>query len=192
MRRGAENAWRAGLFAVLLLGALVGSGALPAHAQQTTAPQLQAVLTVNQERLFSQSLYGERVVREREVAAAALTAENRKIEAALAAEEKDLTAKRKTMKPSEFRVLADAFDSKVQGIRKAQDGKARALARQQEEEQKIFFGKVIPILTEILKDRQASAILDRRAILVATDAVDITDDALRRIDATLGDGKVEK
>ncbi len=167
-------------------------GLAPATAQPAGGTQATPILTINQERLFKDSLFGERIMREREEASRALAAENRKIEAQLTAEEKDLTRQRKTLPPEEFRKLADAFDEKVQGIRQAQDSKARALARQIENERQVFFGKVLPILNEIVRERGAVAILDRRAILVASDSIDVTDEALQLIDSRIGDGKTSQ
>ncbi len=188
----AEGAWR-WLGAVALSFGLA-MAPIPGGAQQAapmaapTAPG-PSILTINQDKLFKDSLYGERVTRERDTQSRALAAENRRIEADLGAEEKALTEQRKTLPAAEFRKLADAFDKKVQGMRRAQDDKARALTRLQEQEQKLFFSKVLPILAQLLRERHAAAILDRRAILVASDSIDVTDEALRLIDATLGDGK---
>ena len=180
---------RGGLYkALLLLGMFIGA-ASPVYAQD---PEPQStVLTINQERLFATSLYGERVKAEIEAASAALSAENRKIESDLTAEEKELTEKRPNLSPEAFRVLADAFDEKVQGIRRAQDAKTRELTRKLEEERTAYFNLVIPVLGALMKERGATAILDRRAIFISAESVDITEDAVRRIDASLGDGRVQ-
>ncbi len=167
-------------------------GALRAQAAggggaAAVAPRMP-VLTINQERLFLESLFGERVLEQRDEASTMLAAENRRIEAELSAEEKALTEKRKTLPPETFRELADAFDRKVQTIRQQQDAKARAIAQQVEAEQQRFFELVLPILQEIVQQRGASAIIDRRAILVASDEIDITTEALQRINAEIGDG----
>ncbi len=155
----------------------------------SSAPvRLAPILTLNQERLFRASLYGERVIRERDRALAELARENRRIEAELTQEEKDLTERRKALPAAEFRKLADAFDEKVQGIRRAQDEKARAIVGRFEAEQQRFFGLVLPLLNEIVSERGASAIIDSRVIIVATGDIDITDEALRLIDARIGEG----
>ena len=58
---------------------------------------------------------------------AELATENRRIEADLEAEEQELTELRNTLPAGEFRLLADAFDAKVQETRAAQAAKGRAL-----------------------------------------------------------------
>ncbi len=186
-----------GLAMALLLGAahlLPAPGRaqeLPAGSSSaaSSAPvRLAPILTLNQERLFRASLYGERAIRERDRALAELARENRRIEAELTQEEKDLTERRKALPAAEFRKLADAFDEKVQGIRRAQDEKARAIVGRYEAEQQRFFGLVLPLLSEIVSERGASAIIDSRVIIVATGDIDITDEALRLIDARIGEG----
>lgn len=163
----------------------------PANAQDsapTQEPAKTSVLTIDLERLFSGSLFGERVVNQINTDLANLEQEFQRLEADLTTEEKDLTQRRATLEPDAFRLLADAFDEKVQGIRKAQDAKARELDRRLEQERAKYFGLVNPALYKIMEDLGASVIIDRRAVLAGVEGVDITKEALRMIDATLGDG----
>lgn len=163
-----------------------------AVAQDAAAPLPQPaaspILTVTQERLYSGTLFGKVLQARTEAATLALQAENRKIEADLEAEEKVLTARRATMAAAEFRTLADAFDLKVEGIRTAQEAKARALSKEHDAGRKQFFETAIPILAQLMGDMGAVAILDKSAIVLSFDRIDVTDQAIARIDAVLGDG----
>ncbi len=183
---------RGGILAALLMlgiGVVQGYGSLASRANaQASAPSQVPILTIDQERLFTGSLFGERVVAQINKDLASLEQEFQRLEADLTAEEKDLTQRRTTLPPDDFRLLADAFDKKVQGIRKAQDAKARELDRRLELERAKYYGLVNPILSKIMEELGASVIVDRRAILVSIEGVDITDGALRMIDASLGDG----
>ena len=175
------------LYPVLLLFGLWFGAVAPVAAQERGAAT-SPILTINQERLFAASLYGERVNSDVEAASETLSAENRQIEADLTAEEKSLTEQRPNLTPEAFRLLADAFDEKVQAIRRAQEVKTRELGRRLEEERATYFTLVVPILGTLMKEHGATAILDRRVIFISSEGVDITDEAIRRIDATLGDG----
>src|SRR5690606_16302338 len=160
-------AGRSGLFAAAL-------AALPAAAQEPGAPAESLpsappaasvtvpspILTLDQERLFVDSMWGRRVAAELDSASAALLAENRQIEADLIAEEKSLTERRATMEPEAFRAEADAFDAKVVDIRRAQDSKARDLSRRRELERQTFYAEALPVMGAILRARGALAILD--------------------------------
>ena len=51
-----------------------------------------------------------------------------------------------------------------------------------------FFQHIAPILGDYMVERGAVAILDKAAVVVSLGAIDITDGAIQRIDAKLGDG----
>lgn len=159
-----------------------------AAGQQTQALELPPpVLTVDGERLFSGSAFGRRVAAEVEQAARDLAAENREIEAALRAEESDLTTRRATLAPEEFRALANAFDEKVQRIRAEQDDKERAITQMRDKGREELLGRIAPILSDIVRERGSLVVLDRRDVFLSADSIDITDEAIRRIDAAMGD-----
>jgi len=128
------------------------------------------------------------VTAELEAAAARLAAESKRIDAELEAEERDLTERRAEMEPEAFRALADAFDAKVVRTREEQLRKARELDARADAERQRFFEAALPVLLEIVREAGAVALLENRAIILSADAIEITDLALRRVDATLGDG----
>ena len=173
------RAWR-----VLALLALL-AGAAPTVAQDGSSP---SVLIIDPDRLFSETLYGQRARREIEARAAALSAENRRIEAELVAEERELTEQRATLSVEEFRALADAFDVKVDRIRAEQDAKTTEVQRLSEIAQQRFFGQIGGILSRLVQERGAAVLLDRRTVFLAIESVDITGEAIARIDAALGEG----
>ncbi|WP_127902865.1 OmpH family outer membrane protein [Solirhodobacter olei] len=146
------------------------------------------VLTIDPDRLFTDSDYGKRVERDLEAQARALASQNRKIEDALKTEEKQLTEERPKMAPDAFRKLADAFDAKVQRIRKEQDDKNKALGTRREAERKKFLQLVLPILANLIREDGAVAILNRQAIFLSFSGIDVTDRAIARINAKIGDG----
>ncbi len=147
------------------------------------------ILTLDEDRLFSGSLWGKRAEREIAEASAALNAENRRIEAQLLAEERSLTDRRATMDPEAFRLEADAFDTRVTGIREAQDRKARAVTRQREAERRAFFAAALPVLSQVMRERGAVVMLDARAMFLADRDVDVTDELIAAVDERLGEGR---
>lgn len=161
--------------------------ALPAAGlAQEARPRLQSlIVTLDQERLFEGSAYGQSLLAEIDEQAAALAAENRRIEAELIAEEKQLTEDRPKMAPEEFREKAAAFDEKVVGIRAAQDAKARDVVRAREEVQQQFFKEVLPILTEVVRERGALVVLESRSVVLSAGQIDVTAEAIARIDAQM-------
>ncbi|SMX35705.1 OmpH family outer membrane protein [Maliponia aquimaris] len=153
----------------------------------TGTPQSE-ILVIDFERVFAESAFGQRVNEEIERDGRAIAAENRKIEAELIEEERELTELRPTLAPDEFRKLADAFDAKVQRLRDEQDAKARALGVRTDEARRRFLGVAQPVLEGLLREAGAALILERRTVLVAADAIDITERAIERIDVQIGSG----
>lgn len=147
-----------------------------------------AVLTIDPERLFSDTQFGQRVQADLEARAAELSAENRRIETELVAEERDLTERRAGMPVNEFRELADAFDEKVQRIREEQDAKSREVLRLSDTGRQNFLSQVAPVLSQLLLERGGSVMIDRRNVFLSLDLADVTDAAIQRINEVLGDG----
>lgn len=177
-------------FATILTAAAfsLAAVAFPASAQQLVPPTASSILVLNQDRLLQQTEFGIRIQREIEEASAILAAQNRTIEQQLTTEELSLTELRPTMSPEDFRVLADEFDLRVDGIRTAQAAKARDLQAQSEAARQRFFEETVPVLLQIVETRGASVLLDSRTVLLSAGTVDITDVAIDTIDAALGEG----
>ena len=166
----------------------------PGAAQETAAvaaPAPQApLLTLVDERLFSGSAFGKAVLARQEEETGRLIDENRRIEAGLEVEEQDLTTRRATLSREDFAPLSEAFNAKVEGIRKAQDAKTRELQRRFEEDRMRFLEAAKPILAEVMTARGAVAIIDNRAVFVGFENIDITDEAIARLDAAFTEGRL--
>ena len=175
------------LFWIALSFGFAHSASAQEAATDGPAPVV-GILVLNQERIFAQSLYGQRIQQELEAASARLAAENRRIEAELTEEELALTELRATTEADAFRELADAFDTRVETIRAEQEAKARDLTSQADAAQAQFFERVAPILLDIVRERNAAVLLDSRSVLLSADRVDVTEPAIEAIDDTLGEG----
>jgi len=175
------------LFAVLVILLVFDLSVRPVQAQQLGVVQ-NAILTIATDRLFAGSAFGQRIASEIEAESAVLAAENRRIEAELTAEEKDLTLRRPDMDPEAFRTLADAFDQRVQANRETQDAKARALNQIGDVARGEFLVAARPILEELMRESGAGVILERSNVFLSANTTDITDLAIKRIDAAIGDG----
>ncbi|WP_159454025.1 OmpH family outer membrane protein [Roseovarius albus] len=149
------------------------------------------LLVLDTDRLFTETMFGKMMTTEYQAAREKLSAQNRQIEAELEAEEKLLTELREETAPVEFKALADAFDVKVQNLRRASDKQVRDLERSRDLAPVAFMRTVEPILVELMVETGGTVILDKRSVLLRRDVVDITDMAIARIDQKIGDGKPE-
>ncbi|MDT0683993.1 OmpH family outer membrane protein [Roseicyclus sp. F158] len=175
----------------LAAAAQEGEAAIPRPQQGPLQDQTVVIapfLTLDQDELFDESLYGQRIEAEIEDASAALAEENREIEEELTAEEQRLTELRSQLDADEFRRLADAFDAKVVDLRRRQDTKTRTLQARRDQERQAFLQRILPVLSELVRESGAVAILDSRAVFLSSESIDVTDAARRRIDRDLGDG----
>ncbi len=168
--------------------AVPGAGAADAGGGAAGVPQ-SAVVVLDRDVLYASSLFGRRVGSDIDAASISLAQENKGIEIELEAEERALTERREGMDRSQFRQLAAEFDTRVTGIRQAQDAKTRAIAQQGERAQALFFEAANPILVMLARETGALVILDRRMVIASADQVDITVLARERIDAELGEGE---
>ena len=187
---GTERPVRRGIGAALLAVSLAASLTLAApsgRAQDTPAPALR-IAVISQDQLFIGSAFGKALQARADAALSELQAENQRLDAALELEDRALTARRAALGLEAFRPLALAFDEKVKGIRTAQDNKSRELARLAEEGRQRFYQTARPVLEDLMRETGAAILLDRSTVLLAQDALDLTDRAIARIDAVLGDG----
>ena len=157
----------------------IGAGSLVAGSQ---------IITLDQDRLYEDSLFGRALEKASADAVTALVAENHKIEADLTTEEKALTDQRALLSPEAFKPLAEAFDAKVEGLRAAQEAKSKALQDNRDAGRKRFFNAALPVLAGLMRERGALAILNKNAVVLSFDSIDATDAAIAAIDAKLGDG----
>ncbi|WP_299731354.1 OmpH family outer membrane protein [uncultured Tateyamaria sp.] len=173
--------------AIALSGAVAGPVAFtsgPATAQDVRSP----ILTIDSDRLYRGSAFGQRVLREIEAQNDALADENRVLEQQLENEEAELTAQRDTLSAEEFRALADAFDARVQAIRRERENESRAISAQLENNRDRFLAAAVPVLEAIMREAGAGVVLEQRSVFISANAIDITDAAIARIDAALQDG----
>ncbi len=160
---------------------------LLALASPIDAQNAAPILTIDQDRLFSETRLGAETLGTLETQAQELAAENQEIENALIAEELELTEKRAELEPQDFRDLANAFDERVQKLRAEQDEKGRQLNRLREDAQGQFLRDSAGIISEIVRARGALLVIDRRDVFMSADSIDITDEAIRRINEAEGE-----
>lgn len=164
--------------------------ALPAVAQDGPALEVPRapILMVDRERLLVETMFGQAVEARFQASSKQLIDENLRLEQALESEERDLTDRRATLPAEEFQKLAAEFDAKTEAIRAAQDAKSRALTNQREQDRQRFLQAAVPVLGDLMQESGAVAIFDKGIVILSLRGVDITDEAIARIDTVLGDG----
>jgi Skp family chaperone for outer membrane proteins len=180
---------RGGLFLLAVLALVSGLAGVPARAPAQQLGVVQSdILVIDIERLLAETAYGRRLQALIEAERDALIARNERVASELEAEEQALTELRATTPAEEFRQMADAFDTKVTQLRRESERLSRELERQRDLAPVQFMRVVQPVLGELLNEADAVALLDVRSVILRADVVDVTDIAISRIDARIGDG----
>ncbi|WP_341365735.1 OmpH family outer membrane protein [Yoonia sp. BS5-3] len=159
--------------------------AMPVSAQEQSGPP---VLIINSDRLYFETLYGRRLAADLAAEVTEVQLENDRIVQTLTEEERSLTLRRPDMTPEEFRAEADAFDAKVQEVRRARDAKNLELQTASAEARAIFEERVQGIIGNVMLARGAAMVVEERSVLLSVQSANITDDVIARVDAVLGDG----
>lgn len=153
----------------------------------TNGPGL-VLRSIDEERLFRGSQFGQRVLGEIDVASRALEEENAALLAELTAREEELTNLRDALSPEEFRAQAQAFDQRAEMIRQEQAQKLARFAQFEESERRRFFSETGTILQQVLKDQGAQILIAAGAVIIGLPEMDMTSAAITAIDAAIGDG----
>lgn len=168
------------LTAWILAGALICAPFAMAAQEATSAP---AFRVLDEERLFRGSVLGQRVLADIRAAEAMLEAENQLLFEQLSAEERVLTEARSTLPPDEFRARAEAFDARVETIRAERAQRSADLSRQGEAAARAFFDAALPVLVQLMADLGAVILLKPDVMILGPDWLDITDQAISRLNA---------
>lgn len=178
------------LFGPWFAVALCFMAPLPAASQDVGTVQSE-ILVLDPERLFNETRVGQRLMQQYQTERENLIASNRTIEAELRAEEQSLTDSRPDMSAADFRSAADAFDAKVRDLRAENERRAIDLERGREIAPLSLMRMAEPILVDLMRDAGGTIILDSRQVLLRANVIDITDLAILRVDAAIGDGSGE-
>ncbi|WP_431374936.1 OmpH family outer membrane protein [Pelagimonas sp.] len=171
--------------AIAAAGVNAGAMAQTIPGSFDTGSVQSPILVIDFDRAFGQSALGKKLALELEEIGAEIAADNRQIEAELREEELLLTEQRKAMDPAAFRELADAFDQKVQKLRREQDTKARELGERGDSARRDFLTTAGPILNQIMRDSNAVVVLEKRSVFASVTAVDITDKVVDEVNALI-------
>lgn len=179
---------------VLLATALLAGSALaapPAPAPANAGIPAPKILVINRQAILANSKVGQDIVKQvrgytqaAETEFKATQDSLRKQQAALQTQGAILAPDVKKKKMTDFQTQAIAFQAKVQS-RQGQIQYGVFKARQQVEQ------ALGPILESIMKDRGANLLFDRQAIVLGTVNIDVTQDAINRLNQKLPTVKVQ-
>ena len=146
------------------------------------ASQEASILVVDLDRAYEPSLFGKSMRAQFREDNQDVAAENTLLLNALKDEELQLTEDRATLSAEEFAAAAAAFDTKVQEIRSARLEKIRQVDEQFKNLKPLFFSRIEPFFDLVMREFNATVILEKRSVLRSIEGIDITDLLVERVD----------
>jgi len=167
---------------VLMLALLC---AAPVAAQQQDAAPAVTVLVVDMQRIKSDTAAGRDMlnktveIRKRIQDAIAARAES------LREEEQRLAEERDSLDPADFRERVRAFEQQVFANREFSERESRRLQLVLSRASGMLRERATLVLAAIMREREAELLLDATQIVLSADRLDITNEAIRRLDAVM-------
>lgn len=183
-----------GVFSALVMAvsaSIAGTAMVsPAVAQSDTGAPV--ILIVDQARLIANSKAGKSI---NDQLLILQTTANEELETqvkALVKEQEELKAKKETLPEDQFLEQAKRLAVAQNNVPVLRDIKVKELSLSEQRAVQLVMNEMRPILKEIVDERGATLLLDRSAVMYASQASDITDLVMERLDEKMQTVKVER
>lgn len=177
-RRGATR-WLIALCAAALFAPLP-------LAAQTSDPVgdngVDRVLVVSLETVLTEASAARQIQAQANVLQQSLSAEIQEAQAALRAEELELTTLRETLDPAVFEERVAEFRARVSSLRRESSRRGSEIQRAVLAARRSLRESLTPILQRIRRERGADILLERGSVIDAAAALDITQQAIAELD----------
>ena len=144
--------------------------------------QASGILVVDLDRAYEISKFGLSLRDSFNIDNQLVSDENVTILNALKEEEIQLTEDRTTLSPEDFAIAAANFDTKVQEIRRLRLQKIRQVDERFKRLKLFFFQRIDPFFDVVMREFNATAILEKGSVVRSIEAIDITDLLVERVD----------
>ena len=141
------------------------------------------ILVLSHDDLFKKSQPGKAIYSNFIDKRNTLLEESKKIEESFVSEELLLTQKREDLSSSEFQILANDFDKKVESTRKKRLEKDRSLQNEFNLWKKKFVKIILPIVRKVMSNYDASLVIDTNTRgIIYEQNLDITEEVINMLD----------
>lgn len=141
-----------------------------------------SVLVIDLDRAYKSSKLGQSIRKNFEIENQSFNEENNIILESLKKEEIKLTEDRESLSPEDFAKAAEAFDAKAVAIRSVRLEKIRIVDQDFQGLKPLFFRKIKPIIEKIMREYDASVILEKNSVIWGLASIDITSVIVERVD----------
>ncbi len=190
MKKSPLHAMLAG-FAMAIIAATSGA-VISGTAMAQTESAGPVILIVDQARLVANSKAGKSINEQLSQLQIMANAELQQQVEVLVKEQEELKAKQGQIPEDQFLEQAKRLAVAQNNIPMIREIKVRELALSEQRAIQLITNEMRPILKDIVDQRGASILLDRSAVMYASEASDITDEVLKRLDEKIQTVKVER
>lgn len=180
LRRMRSASW----FALVLL-AMMASVMGRASAAQSAAPAPLSILVVDVERLLRDSKAAKSIQHQIEQQRSTYTKDLSKQENEIRAAREDLERQRTILSEQAFSGKVQEFQQKVNELRENANGKSQTLQRGSSVATNQVLQNIQQVVLEIANERKATLVLVKNNVVVVDTSLEITDEALKRLDQRL-------
>lgn len=180
------------LAAAGILAATAGVSQIMPAAEAQSSANAPVILIVDQARLIGLSKAGESIASQMETLQSSANSELETTVNELVKSAEELQGKQDSMTEEAFTEEARKLAVRRQNIPVLREVKVRELNLAEQKAISQINEAAGPILEAIVNERGATLLLERGEVLYAAKSTDITDEALKRLDAKLTTVKVEK
>ena len=140
------------------------------------------ILIVDLDRAYNASKFGQLIRKNFQLENQSFNNENSSILESLKEEEIKLTKDRESLSREDFAKAAAAFDKRAVAIRTIRLEKIRIVDEQFQGLKPLFFDKIRPIIAKIMREYDASVILEKNSVIWSLASIDITSVIVERVD----------
>ena len=140
------------------------------------------ILVVDLDKAYKSSKFGKLIRKNFELENQSFNEENDAILDSLKREEIKLTKERQSLSPEKFSKAAEAFDKKAVAIRALRLEKIRLVDKKFQDLKPLFYNQIRPIIEKIMREYDASIILEKNSVIWSLASIDITNLIVERVD----------
>ena len=140
------------------------------------------ILIVDLDRAYNSSKFGQAIRKNFQLENQSFNKENSTILESLKEEELKLTKDRESLSPEDFAKAAVAFDTRAVAIRAVRLEKIRIVDKRFQGLKPLFFERIKPIIVKIMREYDASIILEKNSVVWSLASIDITNVIVERVD----------
>jgi outer membrane protein len=172
--------------ATIIAAGLVLAPALAAAADSVS------ILIVDQQRVLAESLAGQDMNVQAKALMAQIQAEVAEEQNAVMAAERDLEQNAKLMSPAQRTEKIKQLEARKQAYPAFEQKKAQTYQMSMNRASNQVAVALKPILQQIIDQRKAQIMLDRQVVMYSVPGLDVTDDAISRLNNVVRTVKVER